>query len=175
MVKYGYYRCTLLVTRHLSKHRHGRKTKWQPLIFVKLQLLLQLLRDIKGKGPFRSLQWKTNQVKGRGLKINQVKENVSKNDNLQCIRIAVDRFFKWTRSFDRFFETRICTWSIFHWRDRLAFEFISAANHTRQLYQLTCKVGCLLSDSFFSFVRKIAEHATRLAKARSSRVSRNLY
>jgi len=33
-------------------------------------------------------------VKGRVSKINQVKEYVSKNDQLQCIRTAVDRFFK---------------------------------------------------------------------------------
>jgi len=31
-------------------------------------------------------------VKGRVSKINQVKEYVSKNDQLQCIKIAVDLF-----------------------------------------------------------------------------------
>jgi len=34
-----------------------------------------------------------------------VNENISKNDQLQCITIAVDRFFKRTRSFDRFLNT----------------------------------------------------------------------
>jgi len=42
----------------------------------------------------RSLQRKTDQVEGHDSKINQLKEYVSKNDQLQCIRIAVDRFFK---------------------------------------------------------------------------------
>jgi len=32
-------------------------------------------------------------MKGRVSKINQVKENVPKNDQLQCIRMAVYRFF----------------------------------------------------------------------------------
>jgi len=43
-------------------------------------------------------------VKGRVSKIIQAKENVSKTDQLLCIRRAVDRFFKWTLSFDRFLK-----------------------------------------------------------------------
>ena len=43
-------------------------------------------------------------MKGRVTKINQMKENVLKNDQLQYIRIAVDRFFKWTLSLDRFLK-----------------------------------------------------------------------
>jgi len=54
----------------------------------------------------KNLQWKTDQVKGRVSKINQVKVHVSKNDLLQCIRIAVDHFVKRTPSLD-IFETRI--------------------------------------------------------------------
>jgi len=42
-------------------------------------------------------------VKGRVLKINQVKEYVLKYDQLECIRKAVYRFSQLTRSFDRFF------------------------------------------------------------------------
>jgi len=42
----------------------------------------------------RSLQCRTNQVKGQVPKINQVKEYVSKNDQLQSIRIADNRFIK---------------------------------------------------------------------------------
>jgi len=37
----------------------------------------------------RYLQRKTDQIKGRVSKISQVKEYVSKNDQLQCIRIGV--------------------------------------------------------------------------------------
>jgi len=79
---------------------------------------------------YRSLHLETDQVKWRVSKINQVKEHVSKNDQLQCISsIAVDRFFlvcflffvvvfqinafTWS-----IFETSICIRSNFHWRDR---------------------------------------------------------
>jgi len=43
-------------------------------------------------------------MRGRVSEINQVKGYVSKNDQLQYVRIAVDRFFKVASSFDRFFE-----------------------------------------------------------------------
>ena len=44
-------------------------------------------------------------MKGRVSKNNQVKEYVvSKADQLQCIRPAVDHFFKWTLSIDRFLK-----------------------------------------------------------------------
>ena len=56
------------------------------------------MRRPKINSELRSLQWKTDQVKGRALKINQVKEYVSKNDQVPCIRIAVDRFLKRTLS-----------------------------------------------------------------------------
>jgi len=43
---------------------------------------------------------KTDQVKGRVSKINQVKEYVTKNDQLRFLHIAVDRLC----SFDRFLK-----------------------------------------------------------------------
>ena len=43
-------------------------------------------------------------MKWRVSKNNQAKECVSKNDQLQCIRIAVDRFFKQTLSLDQFLK-----------------------------------------------------------------------
>ena len=55
--------------------------------------------------PFRSLLWKTDQVKGRIYKINQVEECASKSDQLQCVRIVVIFFLiKWSRSFDWFLQ-----------------------------------------------------------------------
>ena len=41
-------------------------------------------------------------MKGCVSEIHQVKEFVSKNDQLQCIRITVDGFFKATLSLDQF-------------------------------------------------------------------------
>ena len=52
-------------------------------------------------------------MKGRVSKINQVKEYVSKNDQLQCIRIAVERFIKWTLSLYRFLKLAFVSYRFF--------------------------------------------------------------
>jgi len=44
---------------------------------------------------------KTDHVEGRVLNIDQVKGYVSRKDQLQCMGIAVDRFFKRACSLDR--------------------------------------------------------------------------
>jgi len=104
------FKCSLMLKWYSSNQRKRsicycsarERERSENMILVRLSLLV--LQESSGNIK-RSLQWKTDQVKVCVSNINQVNEYVSKNDQLRCVRIVVDRFFKLTLSLDRFFQS----------------------------------------------------------------------
>ena len=99
--------CTFLPRVHTPLSNFSSRYKHRRLTVMVSLTLLRIYDLCRAPQPFllpdRSLHWKTDQ-KRRVLKISQLKEYFSKNNQLQFIRIPVDRFFKCTLSLDRFLK-----------------------------------------------------------------------
>jgi len=96
---------------------------------------------------YRTIKRRNNKVKNCVSKIDLVKGHVSKINQLQCMRIAVNRFFKLTKFIWSLFQSYIFTWSIVDWRDR----DIPAKSHlqSQQAFQLQFETAAIVYHYYY--------------------------